>query len=213
MDSSGGWMNEKIASPNTSCSDPRRCPASWSSFQACLSTAETLCAWLLPWSLRIAPAAVMLSTFCPEDEACIMPGLGSWAENPSMLPAMFPATGAAEPMGLIDTSDAIFFRGGWDAERSVLDFRLFGLLVATLLLLLRSGRVDGQSKLGNNLSRSYKHLPAAHSRAPYTRHASFLFISFDCFSSCNSGSKSCMYVWRLGKSRSLIALGPNADIP
>lgn len=34
----------------------------------------------------------------------------------------------------------------------------------TLLLLLKRGRVDGESKPGNNLSRSYKHLPAAHCR-------------------------------------------------
>jgi hypothetical protein len=69
---------------------------------------------------------------------------------------MFPA------MELIDVSGAIFFKGGWDAERSVLDFRLFGLLVKTFLSLLKRGRVDGESKTGNNLSRSYKHLPAAH---------------------------------------------------
>jgi hypothetical protein len=41
-----------------------------------------------------------------------------------MLPGMFPAIGAAEPMEFIDASDAIFFKGGWDAERSVVDFRL-----------------------------------------------------------------------------------------
>jgi hypothetical protein len=34
---------------------------------------------------------------------------------------MFPA------MELIDVSGAIFFKGGWDAERSVLDFRLSGI--------------------------------------------------------------------------------------
>ena len=39
---------------------------------------------------------------------------------------------------------------------------LLGLLVKTLLSLLKRGRVDGESKTGNNLSRSYKHLPAAH---------------------------------------------------
>jgi hypothetical protein len=36
---------------------------------------------------------------------------------------MFPAM-EAEAMVFIDASVAIFFRGGWDAERSVLDFRL-----------------------------------------------------------------------------------------
>jgi hypothetical protein len=41
-----------------------------------------------------------------------------------MVPGMVPATGAAEPMELIDASDAIFFRGGWDAEISAIDFRL-----------------------------------------------------------------------------------------
>jgi hypothetical protein len=45
-------------------------------------------------------------------------------EKPSTLPGMFPAIVAAGNMELIGTSDAIFFRGGWDAERSVLDFRL-----------------------------------------------------------------------------------------
>lgn len=107
----------------------------------------------------------MFSAICPEDEACILLGLGNWVEKPSMVPGMVPAMGA-EAMEFIGPSVAIFFRGGWDAERSVLDFRLFGLLVATLILLLKGGRVDGESKPGNNLSRSYKHLPAAHIRAP-----------------------------------------------
>jgi hypothetical protein len=39
---------------------------------------------------------------------------------------------------------------------------LLGLFVATLLLLLKAGRVDADSKPGNNFIRSYKHLPAAH---------------------------------------------------
>jgi hypothetical protein len=68
------------------------------------------------------PAAATPSATCPEDDACIMLGLGSGTENPSMLPGVFPVIGAAEPME--DSSDAIFFRGGWDAETSVLDFRL-----------------------------------------------------------------------------------------
>jgi NADH:ubiquinone oxidoreductase subunit H len=103
----------------------------------------------------------MFSTICPEDEACIMLGLADWVEKPSIALCMFHAM-EAEAMELTDAFVAIFFRGGWDAERSLLDFRLFGLLVATLLLLLKRGPVDGERRPGNNLSRSYKHLPAAH---------------------------------------------------
>jgi len=33
-------------------------------------------------------------------------------------------------MELTEVSGAIFFRGGWDAERSVLDFRLSGIQIA-----------------------------------------------------------------------------------
>uniref|UniRef100_A0A0A9D2A5 Uncharacterized protein n=1 Tax=Arundo donax TaxID=35708 RepID=A0A0A9D2A5_ARUDO len=88
------------------------------------------------------PTDAMLSTICPEDKACIMPGLVNWVERPSMAPCMFPVMEAEAMVVLIDTSVAIFFRGGCDEERSVLDLRLFGLLVATLLLLFKRGLVD-----------------------------------------------------------------------
>jgi hypothetical protein len=45
--------------------------------------------------------------------------LGNWVEKPSMVPGM-----GAEVIEFIAPSVVIFFRGGWDVERSVLDFRL-----------------------------------------------------------------------------------------
>lgn len=115
-----------MASPNKPNKDAKRCPASKSSLQAWLSTAETFCGRppAPPLSLLIAPVMPSFA-ICPDEEEGAIPELDGWAGYPS---AVAPWKFAGVGMGgseLAVGSAANFFNGGCCCgERLVLGLRL-----------------------------------------------------------------------------------------